>query len=79
MEATKEVIVEERLDKEHDSEEENPYQTMIINDFEKIHMNINISQKQWSILINVINYVQYKRHPIDYYKLDIKALKPKNH
>ena len=35
--------------------------------------------EQWSILSNVINYFQYKRNHIDYYKLDVKALEPKNH
>ena len=53
---------------------------MVINDFEKINVNINTSQiEQWSIFSNVINYVQYNRDPIDYYKLDVKALEPKNH
>ena len=35
--------------------------------------------EQWSILSNVINYVQYNRNPIDYYKLDVRALELKNH
>ena len=53
---------------------------MIINYFEKINVNINTSQmEQWSILSNVMNYVQYNRNLRDYYKLDVKALKFKNH
>ena len=35
--------------------------------------------KPWSIPSNVINYVQYNRNLRDYYKLDGKALEPKNH
>ena len=35
--------------------------------------------EQWSILSNVINYVQYNRSHIDYFKLEVKALEPKNH
>ena len=35
--------------------------------------------EQWSILINVINYIQYNRHPRNYYDLDIKAKEQKSH
>ena len=52
---------------------------MIIHDFDRINVNVNKSQmEQWSILSNVINYVQYNRNPRDYYKLDVKAFEPKN-
>ena len=48
----KQEMEEERLDKKDDIEEEHPYQTMIINHFEKITVNINASQmEQWSISI----------------------------
>ena len=51
---------------------------MIINDFNRINVNVNTSQmEQWSILSNVINFIRYKRDPIDYYKLDVKALELK--
>ena len=32
----------------------------------------------WSLLSYVINYVQYNRNYIDYFKLDVKALQPRN-
>ena len=35
--------------------------------------------EQWSILSNVINHVQNNRKPINYYKLDVKALESKKH
>ena len=35
--------------------------------------------KQWSILSNVVNYVQYDRNPKDFYNLDINAVDQKNH
>ena len=35
--------------------------------------------QQWSILINIVHYVQYDRNPRDYYNLEVKALKQKNH
>ena len=34
-------IEEDRLDVENDSKKVNPYQSMILNDFEKINININ--------------------------------------
>ena len=30
--------------------------------------------EQWSILSNVINYIQYHRHPKTYYSLSINAV-----
>ena len=35
--------------------------------------------KQWKIINNVINYVQYTGNPIYYYKWHVKALEPSNH
>ena len=35
---------EDRINREEESEEENPYQSMIINDFERININSNTSQ-----------------------------------
>ena len=53
---------------------------MIINNFENNNIDRNISQmEQWSILSNVINYVQYEGNPRDYFKLDIKALEENNY
>ena len=34
--------------------------------------------EQWSILSNVVNYVQYDRHPRDFYDLDIKTRSEKS-
>ena len=39
-----------------------------------------ISQlEQWLILSNIVNYVQYDRHPKNFYDLDIKAVDLKSH
>ena len=35
--------------------------------------------EQWSILSNVVNYVQYDRNPRDFYNLDIKVIDQKYH
>ena len=34
--------------------------------------------EKWSILSNIVNYVQYDRDPKDFYDLDIKAIDKKN-
>ena len=53
------------------------YQNIIINEFNRA--NIIISQlEQWTILSNVVNYVQYDRNPRNYYNLEVKALEQKN-
>ena len=77
VETIKEEIEKGRLG--NDNEEENQYHTLIINDFDRINVNVNISQmEKWLILSNVVNYVQYTRNPRDYYKLEVKALEPKS-
>ena len=35
--------------------------------------------EQWSILVNIVNYVQYDRNPKNFYDLDVKAIGQKNH
>ena len=76
----KQEIDEDILNKNDiDNEEEvNAYYNIIINKFDR--ENVIASQmKQWSILSNVVHYLQYDRNPRDFYNLDIKALYQKNH
>ena len=35
--------------------------------------------EKWSILSNIVNYVQYDRDHRDYHNLEVKALEQKNH
>ena len=79
IEMIKQEIEDDRLDKDNDNEgEENPYQNIIINDFDR--NNVIASQmEQLSILSNIVNYVQYDRNPRDYYNLEVKVLEQKNH
>ena len=35
--------------------------------------------EQWSIFINIVNYVQYDRHPKNFYDLSIKTVDSKSH
>ena len=77
VEAIKQEKEEDRLDNNNDNEADNLYQNIIINDFDRINVNVNISKiEQSSVLSNVINYVQYNRNLRDYYKLDVKASEP---
>ena len=59
-------IEADKLDNDNDNLEEegeiNPYNQIITNKVEK--NNMILSQiEQWSILSNIVNYVQYDRHP----------------
>ena len=56
----------------------NPYHNIIISNRDK--ENIIPSQiKQWLILSNVVNYVQYEKNPKDVYDLNMKTIDQKNH
>ena len=35
--------------------------------------------QQWSIVSNIVNYVQYDRNPWDFYNLDVKAIDQEKH
>ena len=60
-----------------DEEEVNPYHDIIINNIDR--ENVITSQiEQWSILSNVVNYIQYDRNPKNFYDLDIKTIDQKN-
>ena len=49
----------------------NPYHDVIVNKAERD--DIILSQmEEWSILSNMINYLQYDRHSKKFYDLDIK-------
>ena len=59
-------------------EDINPYHKIITNKVEKDDALIS-QMEQWSILSNVVNYVQYDRHPKNFYDLDIKAVDQKSY
>ena len=44
------------------SGEINPYKELIVNNAEKIEP-ILTQMEQWSTLSNILNYIQYDRHP----------------
>ena len=56
----------------------NPYHEITVNKTEGDN-TIILQMEQWSILSNVINYIQYDKLPRNFYKLDIKAVDQKSH
>ena len=54
--------------------ETNPYKELIVNNAEKLEP-LMTQMEQWSILSNVLNYIQYDKHPKNYHNLSINAMK----
>ena len=66
VETFKQEIEDSRLDKDNNNEEEeNSYQNIIINEFDRKN-TIASQMEQWSILSNNANYAQYDRYPRDF-------------
>ena len=55
------------------SGETNPYKQLIVNNTEKIEPLVT-QMEQWSILSNVLNYVQHSRFNSMNHTLDVKAM-----
>ena len=69
-----EIEQEKQLDKMDDtSGETNPYKELIVNNAEKIEP-LMTQMEQWSILSNVLNYVQHTRLHLMNHRLDIRAV-----
>ena len=67
--------IDVELDKiEDNSGDENPYRELIINYAGKIENTLS-QMEQWSILSNVINYVQYRKKPKNFHTM---LIKPRN-
>ena len=60
------------LDKIDDTNgNENPYRELIVNNAGKIETTLS-QMKQWSILSNVINYVQCDKHPKNFLSMSVR-------
>ena len=69
-----EIEQERQLDKMDDTSREiNPYKELIVNNAEKIEP-LMTQMEQWSILSNVLNYVQHSKLNSMNYILDIMAV-----
>ena len=53
--------------------ETNPYKELIVNNAEKVEP-LMTQMEQWSLLSNVLNYIQYDRHSKTYHSLSINAV-----
>ena len=70
---------EEQLSKIDDTNgETNPYQELVFNNAEKIEP-LMTQMEQWSILSNILNYVQHSRFHSMKHMLDIKAVNKYKH
>ena len=56
------------------SGDENPYKELIVNNASKVDRTLT-QIEQWSIVSNVINYVQYSKNPKKFYSMLIKPAK----
>ena len=72
-----EIDLDAELDRVDDeSRDENPYKELIVNNAIKRN-RATLQMEQWSILSNVINYVQYSRNPKDLHAMIIKPVNNK--
>ena len=56
----------------------NPNRELIVNSSEKVDTILS-QMEQWPILSNVVNYIKYNKHPKNFYNLNIRAVKQRNH
>ena len=63
------------LDRMNDnSGDENPFEELIVNNTGKIESTLT-QMEQWSILSNVINYVQYSKKSKNFHSMTIRPVK----
>ena len=69
-----EIDQDVELDKMHNtSGDKNPYRELIVNNAGKIENTLS-QMEQWSILSNVINYVQYSKNPKHFHVMSVKSI-----
>ena len=61
----------DRMD--NNSDDENPYRELIVNHAGKVESMLS-QMEQWSVLSNVINYVQYSKNPKNFNVMLIKLI-----
>ena len=71
-----ELDADAKLDRMDNSNgDKNPYRDLVVNNADKVEMS-HTPMEQWSILSNVINYVQHSRSPLNFHFVRIKPAKP---
>ena len=72
-----EIDLAAELDRvDNESRDENPYRELIVNNAIKMD-SATLQMEQWSILINVIKYVQYSKNPKDFHTMTINPVNNK--
>ena len=71
IDTIKQEIEEDKLGRDNiDDDEVDPYHNILINNIDKENV-IKSLMEQWSILRNIINYVQYDRNPKNFDELNV--------
>ena len=79
VDTIKQEIEEDKLGRNNiDDDVVNPYHEITTNKIDKKNI-ITLQMEQWSILNNLVNYIQYDRHTKNFYNLDIKTIDQKRH
>ena len=73
----KQDIEQEKLSRDNTDDEVNPYYEIITDKVEKANVSTS-HMEHWSILSNVVSYVQYERNPENFDRLSVKALDKEN-
>ena len=72
-----EIDLDVKLDRvDDDSRNENLYKELVVNNAIKIESALS-QMEQWSILSNVINYVQYSKNPKDFHTTTVRSVNNK--
>ena len=70
-----ELDADAELDRMDDNNgDENPYRDLVVNNADRVELS-HSPIKQWSILSNVINYVQHRRNPFNFHFVMVKPVK----
>ena len=54
--------------------DENPYRDLVVNNADRVEM-LHSPIEQWSVLSNIINYVQHSRNPLNFHSVMVKPVK----
>ena len=72
-----EIDLDAELDRvDDDSRDGDPYKELIVNNAIKVESALS-QMEQWSILSNVINYVQYSKNPKDFHTVTVRPVNNK--
>ena len=70
-----ELDADVELDRMDDNNgDENPYRDLVINNADRVKM-LHSPIEQWSVLSNIINYVQHSRNPLNFHFVMVKPVK----